>query len=127
MRRATRALLPRGPVPAPGVRLPVAAALEVRQALGRRRAETVVVRFSREDGVEVLDREVLASYYRRAGVRELVQRLRGAQVPPGYVLGLLDADEGARCVLLPLEQLLAAAELVDEGAPVACGTYAGGE
>ena len=120
MRRATRALLPRGPVPAPGVRLPPGAASEVRRALRRYAHGEGVLVFSEGADLEVLDRATLVARYRRNGCRELVVRLGRAVVPRGFALALVDAEAGTRVVLLDLETLLGSAALVDAG-EIGCG------
>jgi hypothetical protein len=123
MRRGTRALLPRGHMPAPGVRLPPGAASEVRQALRRHAHGEAVIVFSEGEGVEIVALELLVARYRRNGCRELVVRLGRAVVPRGFVLGLVDAERGTRVVLLELETLLGAAALVDgDDRPLRCGT-----
>ncbi len=117
-------LLPTGPAGPRPVRLPADVARIVRDGLARRGHGEAVVVFA-DSEIRVDDRDALVMHYRRIGVRELVVRLRGALVPRGYVLGLVDLERGARVVLLPIETLLSGADLPVDGEP-ACAALANG-
>jgi hypothetical protein len=99
--------LPRGEASHELARLDVGA--EARAAIwsaiaARPHGEAVLV-FYEEREAEVVDRAVLIGRYARAGVRELVSKLRRAAVPADKVLCLADLERGTHVFTLPRSAL----------------------
>lgn len=104
----------RGAARPSSIRLPVDVAAAVRTALARRPHGAAVV-VLRDAEVAVEDRGDLWRHYHRVGVRELVQRLRYAVVPPGHALALVDLEKGTSLFTIPIDDLCGPAWPVADG------------